>query len=497
MPEQTEQPKPQDRSEKSGFFEKVRKSTVTKIATIAGGVSLAVGVGSAGLGVDSAKAQESPTQTPTLATEVFSFSDVSENTPYHEAIYSLFENGVIEGFQTGDIFEFRPESPVTRAQFAKMIVKTLNIPVSESDISEFKDIEDSGKDSLYPDNYVAAAEKAGIIKGKTAEVFDPSGNITGEQVITMIVRALQNKYSQLNVPEGYTSNFDGDTSVHAKSLREAQYYKIFANIDLSKWENLKPATRGEIAQELWNLKNFSGEHEEITGSTETEIQKSYHVPILMYHAVDTIPLPGEWGEALIIPTKQFKSEMEYLKNNGYHTITLAQLYENMSKNTSVPAKTVVITFDDGYLDQYTQAFPILRDLGLTATFFICTNAVNNADPSYINWEGLKEMSKAGMDIESHTVHHWNLATLDRDKLCSELADSKKALEGNLGITVNLISYPEGQYNAEVLKATQEAGYLGAVTCVDGKNFKLSNSFELPRQTPTRGESLSTFIGHVK
>ncbi len=114
------------------------------------------------------------------------FTDVKPGDDYSEAIADLSDEGIINGFTDGT---FRPKELVTRQQFAKMIVLTLGLVVTEGDICPFSDVARSGPNDLYPDNYVAVCASNNITKGKTANTFDPYSNITRAQVMTMVVRA--------------------------------------------------------------------------------------------------------------------------------------------------------------------------------------------------------------------------------------------------------------------------------------------------------------------
>ena len=132
-----------------------------------------------------------------------------------------------------------------------------------------------------------------------------------------------------------------------------------------------------------------------------------HVPILMYHYVDDAPPPaGPYADDLTVRTKDFIAEMTYLVKGGYHTVSLADVYLAMAGERELPPKPVALTFDDGGIDNYQVAFPILRQLGLSATFFVITGRVGRE--GQMSWDELREMASQGMAIESHTVTHPDL-----------------------------------------------------------------------------------------
>jgi peptidoglycan/xylan/chitin deacetylase (PgdA/CDA1 family) len=125
----------------------------------------------------------------------------------------------------------------------------------------------------------------------------------------------------------------------------------------------------------------------------------------------------------------------------------------------------VLTFDDGLLNNYTKAFPILRKYSLTATIFVITDFVGQT--KYMDWHQLREMSEAGISIQSHTVSHKPLTGLAYEQLMHELSASKKTLEDHLGKHVNFLSLPHGIFNRKVLETAQKAGYQAVCTSDPG------------------------------
>ena len=161
--------------------------------------------------------------------------------------------------------------------------------------------------------------------------------------------------------------------------------------------------------------------------------------------------------------------MEYIHKNGYKTLHLDQL---LDENTQVPEKSLVITFDDGWVDNYTNVFPILKEYGLTATIFVVTGFIGQEN--YMDWNQLREMSGAGISIQSHTVSHKPLAQLIKSDVGYELETSKKTVEDNLGTQVNFLSLPHGVFNDNVLKMAQDAGYQAICTSDPGFSHEYKN-----------------------
>ena len=195
--------------------------------------------------------------------------------------------------------------------------------------------------------------------------------------------------------------------------------------------------------------------------------RTLQVPILMYHYVDAKPpVPGPWGRQLTVPTAKFRAEMDYLATHGYHSVTLGQIYTSLAGRKALPLKPVALTFDDGGLDDYTEAFPILRSHHFVATFFVVTGFVGT--PGHMTWAELKQMSMWGMAIESHTVHHQDLIFASNAQLKAELVQSRAAIRAQLGLDAQFIAYPDGGCDQRVMAATQAAGYLAAVADKPGQ-----------------------------
>ena len=215
------------------------------------------------------------------------------------------------------------------------------------------------------------------------------------------------------------------------------------------------------------------------------------VPILMYHYVDgTPPVAGPQSAELTVSTAQFEAEMDYLAINGFHPVTLEEVYAGLAGVGRLPAKPVAITFDDGGRDNYSVAFPILQRHGFRATFFVITGFVGNR--VCMDWDQLRTMRAAGMAIESHTVDHPDLRSLAPARLAEELAASRAALARELGEDARILSYPQGRYNGTVMAAAEAAGYAAAVTTRLWWTSSSPSRYEWQRRGVAPGESLAAF-----
>jgi peptidoglycan/xylan/chitin deacetylase (PgdA/CDA1 family) len=214
------------------------------------------------------------------------------------------------------------------------------------------------------------------------------------------------------------------------------------------------------------------------------------IPVLMYHAIGY-----EKGNTVRVPKENFKNQMKYLKDNGYVTLTLDEAYDFFTKNKPVPEKSVVLTFDDGYVDNYVDALPILKEFGFKATIFVITGAVDKSK-NYMNVEQLKEMEASGMNIQSHTVHHKNLKELSYEEQLETLKESKDFLEKTLNKRIKYFAYPYGEYSNESLKAVKEAGYTMAFTTAGRWSDKSDGILTLDRVFISGSANLDVFIDRI-
>lgn len=195
-------------------------------------------------------------------------------------------------------------------------------------------------------------------------------------------------------------------------------------------------------------------------SRDRHKQISKSVPILMYHSISDNP-----KNLLCLAPERFSEQMKYLKDAGYHTITFNDLAD-WKEGRPIPEKPVLITFDDGYRDNYTNAFPVLQKENLDATIFMVYGFFNGKNS--LTDDMAKEMLASGLiSFGSHTESHMDLTTLPLDRLKEEVIQSKTDLEKMLGIPITAFCYPSGRYNDKTLELVKEAGYQFAVTTKPG------------------------------
>lgn len=220
------------------------------------------------------------------------------------------------------------------------------------------------------------------------------------------------------------------------------------------------------------------------------------VPILMYHYIGGNPNPADVArDSLSVPPEKFDEQMGYLKSNGFNVITLDTLYAALSGQISLPDKSVVITFDDGYIDLFLNAYPILLKHQLRAVAFIPTGLIGTS--YYASWDQLAQMQSSGLfSFQSHSVTHANLASLSEEQLMYELTESKRVLEARFGIPVNSIAYPYGTSSPLVWTTTRKAGYVGGL----GTWYSLIQSegtrYNMPRIKVSGGWDINSFASKL-
>ena len=189
---------------------------------------------------------------------------------------------------------------------------------------------------------------------------------------------------------------------------------------------------------------------------------SLRVPILVYHSV--MPHhPGQTAEQRVLDVDDsvFVAQMQYLVDGGYHVVSFAALVDALEGRDTLPNRAVVITFDDGWENQYHHAFPILRRFGLTATFFVFTAPIGK-DTKLMTWEQLRELQDAGMTIGSHTRTHPVLPDYHA-ALHNEVAMSREDIKEHLGRAPDFFAYPFGEWDAQSAAWARTAGYRAART----------------------------------
>ena len=205
------------------------------------------------------------------------------------------------------------------------------------------------------------------------------------------------------------------------------------------------------------------------------------VPILMYHYVSLLPPDADdIRQGLTVSPETFRQHIEFLSSEGYTSISLYEINEALEYGKSLPSKPIILTFDDSYIDHYTYAFPILQEFGFTGTFFVITDFSDNQNPNHMTWEQIKEMSGAGMSMESHTKSHKTLVDKSYDFLVWEIIGSIEAIETHTGQRPGIFSFPVGKYDEETLKTLDTTSIIRAVTTEYGTFHTMHDAILSPR-----------------
>jgi peptidoglycan/xylan/chitin deacetylase (PgdA/CDA1 family) len=261
-----------------------------------------------------------------------------------------------------------------------------------------------------------------------------------------------------------------------QNKQRADWFKFIE--DYSYWRGVRQATPDN---EMWQ-------------------RLTHGTPILMYHAFGK---PGESASRYVLPVQRFERQMAWLKRLRYNVLSLEDYLHYRDEDRLPPVRSVVITADDGYVDNYSIAYPILKRYGFPATIFLVSGNVGDVnrwdeqglllrDRALMSWTEIKEMLRGGVTFGAHTRTHPMLTTVSPDRAHAEIDGSRAELAQALDRPIQLFSYPHGKYDATARSIVEQVGYLGACSTRAGMNSPATSKFEL-RRTEVRGtDSLVRF-----
>ncbi len=228
--------------------------------------------------------------------------------------------------------------------------------------------------------------------------------------------------------------------------------------------------------------------------TPDGVQREVRVPILMYHRIEDPP-PGAdiYRRDLSVSPAKFQAQLRYLAQQGYHSITLNDLALHLTVGKPLPPKPIILTFDDGYADAYTAAFPLLQEYGFVGTFFLVTSFLDHQIPDFLSWTQVEEMYAAGMRFEPHSYDHPDLRDRSFQYLVFQTLGPKQAIEARTGEPCRFFAYPSGRYDQFVIDVLHSANYWGAVLTAQGATHRTDDLFLLHRVRVSGGDSLEDFI----
>jgi peptidoglycan/xylan/chitin deacetylase (PgdA/CDA1 family) len=229
-------------------------------------------------------------------------------------------------------------------------------------------------------------------------------------------------------------------------------------------------------------------------------QLTYGTPILMYHAIGS---SHEEVSPYIMPADRFARQMTWLRKMGYRPIPLKEFLACRQDHHLVPVGSVIITFDDGYIDNYTHAYPVLREQNIPATIFLVSGYIGLknkwdgqnqlVDRQLLSWSQIQEMLEQGVEFGAHTCTHPLLTAIPSATAEEEITLSRRQLQKTLGESVDLFAYPYGEFDPSIQSMVQQAGFAAACSVDAGLNTLITPVFSLRRTEIWGTDSLPRFL----
>lgn len=227
--------------------------------------------------------------------------------------------------------------------------------------------------------------------------------------------------------------------------------------------------------------------------------------ILMYHIISKSKSGQE--KRYTCQPKDLYNQIRYLKKNNYNFVNLDTIARHLNNGIQVPEKTIAITLDDGFQDNYDNAFPIFKELSVPATIFLVSGTIGKTNTwmhsrgfperPMLTWPQILEMQKQGISFGAHTVTHAKLSELDSSEITSELINSKLQIEDHLGVAVKHFAYPYGLFNDIARDLTAKAGYTTACSTRSGFNNLTTDPYALRRIEVYGNDSAAMVLRKVK
>ena len=217
------------------------------------------------------------------------------------------------------------------------------------------------------------------------------------------------------------------------------------------------------------------------------------LPILVYHRVAPVDEmnPSLWH----LSPDLFEQQLLYLKNKGFYSVTLEQWQQAVTNRQALPGKAILITFDDGYYDFYTYAFPLLKKYGFSAMVFLIADFVGFYQPSYhlLGWQEIEELQQEGIEFGSHSLTHPRLTQLSESDARHELERSRVILSNKLQVPITAFAYPYNDSNSMIRKLTAEYGYSFGLSIAGRRSSWQDCWFDMPRIEIHNTDNLRQFI----
>jgi peptidoglycan/xylan/chitin deacetylase (PgdA/CDA1 family) len=266
--------------------------------------------------------------------------------------------------------------------------------------------------------------------------------------------------------------------------------------------HLGDANKGWMIEDFMGARTFArGQHVVIPKKpwnvSGVEANGYQLVPVLVYHNIGKEP-----RGRLVLGVDAFTEQMKYLKAHGFRVVSVAEFVEWLQLRRQLPKKTVVLTFDDGYRSFREHAYPVLKELGFTATLFVYTDYVG-AGRNALNWGDLKALAAQGFDVQAHSKSHADLRRGDHEseaqygrRMQAELIDAPRVLARSVGRPVSFLAYPYGRVDDAVLTKVKDHGYLAAFTVRRESNASFADVLRISRSQIYSDMTLEQFAKNL-
>lgn len=413
-----------------------------------------------------------------VAPEPVTFTDVSADAWYYDYVSTAAGLGLFSGYEDGS---FSPEAPITNAESVKLAALAAGMEEKSAKAGE----------AWYTPYSDFCLENGMLAEDPGAGWY--SENAERETFACLLARAAgDDRLTTINAVEdrAIPDYVCGRFTDEVYALYRAGI--VAGDSDTGTFRPHDTLTRAEGAAMLCRLFDSSLRQRVTLMLPKYEYVRYDKVPVLMYHEVSSAG-----NSDLYLSPADFQSELDWLVENGWHGITLAQLYAHWYENEPLPEKPIVLTFDDGYRTMYTTVMPRLLEAGFTGTFFVIP-AARWSDWS-VDESMMTEMVNCGMELGSHTYSHVELDTLTRGEIADELTSSRSIIQQLTGQEVVSVCYPSGAYNEAVLEEAALAGYSIGVTTELGVSAQSQGIYSLSRLRITYGcggQSLAAMLAGI-
>jgi peptidoglycan/xylan/chitin deacetylase (PgdA/CDA1 family) len=239
----------------------------------------------------------------------------------------------------------------------------------------------------------------------------------------------------------------------------------------------------------------AGTRSTATTAQATGVPGTQSVPILMYHVINPPP-SGAPFPGLYVPSDEFTAQMQALKAAGWHAVTMDQLQAYWTRGVPLgPGKPIVLSFDNGYQSQYTNAMPVLKQLGWAGVENLQLEGLPTSQGGMSDAQ-VRGLLAAGWELDTQGISHADLIALSPSELQFQVANARQTLRTRYKVPVNWFCYPSGHYNAAVVAEVKAAGFVGSTTVVPGWASPQQDRYRLPRLRVLGGTSPSALLAQI-